>query len=96
MNHGGMDHGDMDHGGGGGMHDMCNMNVRLLTPISVFFIYLLTFLLVVDALHMGYNQSLHRLSPMAHPIHHIPHLLPPRRNPPRCRIRSPTIPLPTL
>jgi copper transporter 1 len=26
MDHGGMDHGDMDHGGGG-MEDMCKMNV---------------------------------------------------------------------
>lgn len=28
MSHAGMDHGDMDHGGGGGMEDMCKMNVR--------------------------------------------------------------------
>lgn len=45
MDHSGMDHGDMDHGhGGGGMKDMCSMNVckpcfpleresiRMLTP----------------------------------------------------------------
>lgn len=31
MDHGGMDHGGMDHGGhgGGGMTDMCNMNVSI-------------------------------------------------------------------
>ncbi|KAL4725985.1 copper transpport protein [Fusarium chlamydosporum] len=27
MDHSGMDHGDMDHGHGGGMKDMCSMNM---------------------------------------------------------------------
>lgn len=95
MDHSGMDHGDMDHGHGGGMKDMCSMNV--CCPQLQLELFLSTRIytdMMLDALHLEYQQPLHRLPPMACPLNNIPLLLPRRRRSPRCRLRSPPLPLP--
>jgi len=45
-------------------------------------------LTVVDALHMGHNQPLHRLPLLAHHLDNLPHRLDPRRHGHNSRLRS--------
>ena len=71
MDHGHMDHGGMDMGHG----PMCNMNVRQFPRLLC---YTAADIAVVDAIHMGHNESLYNIPLVAHPLHpHAPHI--PRR-----------------
>ena len=68
-----MDHGDMDHGGMD-MGHMCNMNVRYFIPFKSS----LKLIHMIDAVHLGYYESMHHLPLVAcHFDVHSPHL--PRR-----------------
>ena len=78
-------HGDMDMGDGDSM--MCNMNVRLSgrTDIDLFHLQLTR---RSDALHMGHNKPVHRLSQLARhwPSHAYP--VPHRHHGADSRVRS--------
>ena len=93
MDHGGMDHGGMDHGGhgGGGMTDMCNMNVSIyhhaFPPLSRFFLADLSS--AADALHVGLDEPVHHLQELARPRHGVARLLPPGHRRRLRRLRGP-------
>ena len=59
MDHGGMGHGGMD------MPAMCNMNVHGLPLLWG----KLCLILLLDAVYMGHNESLHHISLVAYPLY---------------------------